>query len=118
MLAPLPSQSPAPGATMRRSPASSFVLGTFVLAAVLLPQRAGAQINGIGPTGPVVRAFQGFSFTEGPAQNAAGDLYFTDVNTNTIHRVDTANVLSTFLNGSQAANGLDFDRNDRSPASW
>lgn len=72
-----------------------------------------AQIGGIGPVGPIVRAFQGFSFTEGPAQSASGDLYFTDVNTNLIHRVDTANTLSTFLSNSQAANGIDFDRTDR-----
>jgi gluconolactonase len=85
----------------------------FAALAGLLLVPAPAQIPGIGPTGPVVRAFQGFNFTEGPAQSASGDLYFTDVNTNIIHRVDTANALSPFLTGSQAANGLDFDRTDR-----
>jgi gluconolactonase len=82
-------------------------------AVFLSPTFAPAQIPGIGPTGPVVRAFMGFNFTEGPAQSASGDLYFTDVNTNIIHKVDTANVRTTFLSNSMAANGVDFDRTDR-----
>ncbi len=88
-------------------------LALLVPCCVTLATRAPAQINGIGPIGPVVRAFQGFSFTEGPAQSACGDLYFTDVTTNIIHRVDTSNVLSTFLPASQSANGIEFDRTDR-----
>ena len=88
--------------------------GPFALLALLaLASATAAQIPGIGPTGPVTRPFQGFSFTEGPAQDAAGDLYFTDVSTNTIHRVDTTNTLSTFLSASQSANGIDFDRTGR-----
>jgi gluconolactonase len=55
----------------------------------------------------------GFSFTEGPAQSATGDFYFSDVTTNTIHKVDQSNQLSTFLTASRAANGIEFDRTDR-----
>jgi gluconolactonase len=72
-----------------------------------------AQIPGIGPVGPVTRADTGFTFTEGPAQDAGGNLYFSDVQGNRIHRVDPNGNRTTFLDPSGNANGIFFDRDDR-----
>jgi gluconolactonase len=80
---------------------------------LILALPATAQIPGIGPKGPVTRPFTGFTFTEGPAQDAAGNLYFSDVQGNRIHKVDTASNLTTFLTPSGNANGIFFDRFDR-----
>ena len=36
-------------------------------------------IAGIGPAGPIEKVQGGFTFTEGPAADAGGNVYFTDV---------------------------------------
>lgn len=45
-------------------------------------------------------------FTEGPAVNAAGELFFSDISTNRIHRLATDNTVSVFAEHTGAANGL------------
>ncbi len=50
----------------------------------------------------------GHKFTEGPAVNDAGDLFFTDIPNNRIHKVDTDGNVSVFAEDSGAANGLMF----------
>jgi gluconolactonase len=72
-----------------------------------------AQINGIGPTGQVERTQMGFQFTEGPAADLLGNIYFTDVQRNRIHKIDTAGQLTTFLENTQGMNGLMFDPRGR-----
>lgn len=51
-----------------------------------------------------------FRFTEGPAADAAGNVYFTDIPNNRIHMWSTDGKLSTFLENSGGANGLYFDK--------
>ena len=53
----------------------------------------------------------GFKFTEGPAADAKGDVYFSDIPNNRIHKwsVETKK-LSTFRENSGGANGLYFDK--------
>lgn len=52
-----------------------------------------------------------FKFTEGPAADAQGDVYFTDIPTNRILKWSVADgTLSTFLENSGGANGLYFDK--------
>jgi len=51
-----------------------------------------------------------FSFTEGPAADEAGNVYFTDIQNNRIHIWSVDNQLSTFRENSGGANGLFFDR--------
>jgi len=51
----------------------------------------------------------GFVFTEGPAADAEGNVYFSDIPNNRIHRWSTDGQLSTFREESGAANGLMFD---------
>jgi gluconolactonase len=80
---------------------------------LLAAANARAQIPGIGPVGQVVQAQMGFQFTEGPAADAQGNIYFTDVQRSRIHKIDTAGKLTTFLENTQGMNGLMFDPRGR-----
>jgi gluconolactonase len=87
---------------------------------LVLAQAAGARaaeeagpIPGIGPRGEVKALHSGFKFTEGPAADARGDVYFTDVQANRIYKVDAEGSLSTFLEESRGCNGLMFDGRGR-----
>ncbi|WP_367866239.1 SMP-30/gluconolactonase/LRE family protein [Pedobacter sp. WC2423] len=51
-----------------------------------------------------------FTFTEGPAVNAKGDVYFTDQPNNQIWKYDTNGKLSLFMNKAGRANGTYFDK--------
>ena len=62
--------------------------------------QAGATIT------PVVGNLQ---FGEGPAADASGNVFFSDITANTIYKWSTAGVLTTFRTGSGGANGLAFD---------
>lgn len=55
----------------------------------------------------------GFKFTEGPAVDAQGNLFFTDIPNNRIHKVDAQGKLSTFVENSAATNGLMFGPDGR-----
>jgi gluconolactonase len=85
----------------------SWVLLALVLAA---PAQAAAEepkpIPGIGPVGPVVKLHTGFRFTEGPAADRHGNVYFSDIPNERIHKVDRDGQLSLFREKSNRANGL------------
>jgi gluconolactonase len=51
-----------------------------------------------------------FKFTEGPAADAKGNVYFSDIPSNRIHKWSLDGKLSTFLENSGGANGLHFDK--------
>lgn len=51
-----------------------------------------------------------FSFTEGPATDKAGNIFFTDQPNNKIWKYSTDGKLSVFLDPAGRANGLAFDR--------
>jgi len=51
-----------------------------------------------------------YRFTEGPAADRAGNVYFTDVANNRIHRWNLGGTVSVFRENSGGANGLAFDR--------
>lgn len=51
-----------------------------------------------------------FTFTEGPAVNAKGDIYFTDQPNNQIWKYDTNGNLSLFMDKAGRANGTYFDK--------
>lgn len=55
----------------------------------------------------------GFGFTEGPAADDEGNLYFSDIANNRIHKLDTQGNLSVVRENSNAANGLAFDEDGR-----
>lgn len=79
-----------------------------VLTLLLLSSTAIAAdaIPGVGPVGDVKKVHTGFSFTEGPAADADGNLYFTDIPNNRIHKMDASGQLSVFVEPSGHCNGL------------
>lgn len=58
----------------------------------------------------VAKLAGGFQFTEGPAADKQGNVYFTDIRNNRIHRWSLDGKLSAFLENSGGANGLFFDK--------
>ena len=51
---------------------------------------------------------EGHGFTEGPAVNDQGDVFFTDIPNGKIHKVDTEGNVSLFADNSPGVNGLMF----------
>jgi hypothetical protein len=58
----------------------------------------------------LTRLVSGLQFAEGPAADAAGNVFFTDIRGNTIHQWTTGGQLSVSRTNSGGANGLAFDR--------
>lgn len=52
-----------------------------------------------------------FRFTEGPASDVDGNIFFTDIPNNRIHKWSLDSKLSAFRENSGGANGLFFDKN-------
>jgi len=83
------------------------------LAAIILVAAAQtllAQSAIIAPGAKVELLAGGFKFTEGPAVDKAGNVYFTDQPNDRILMWSTDGKLTTFLQGSGRSNGLSFDR--------
>lgn len=70
---------------------------------------AADPIPGIGPKGAVVKVHGDLEFTEGPAWDGKGNLYFSDIPANKIYRLDSDRKLSVFLEPSGTTNGLMFN---------
>jgi gluconolactonase len=68
-----------------------------------------SQSSIIAPNAKLERLSGGFSFTEGCASDAAGNVYFTDQPNDRIHIWSVEGKLSTYLQGSGRANGMSFD---------
>lgn len=64
----------------------------------------------IAPGAKLEKPASGFEFTEGPAANAAGDVFFTDQPNDRILKWSVEGKLSTFLKPCGRSNGLCFDR--------
>lgn len=79
------------------------VLSVFV---AVSPLQAADKIPGIGPVGEIKKLHTGLQFTEGPAADRHGNLYFSDIPANKIYKLDSAGMLSTFLEPSNHTNGL------------
>lgn len=65
----------------------------------------------IAPGAKVEKLADGFAFTEGPAVDASGNVYFTDQPNNLILKWSVDGTLSTFSSDPGRANGLYFDKN-------
>lgn len=82
-----------------------------VLIALLLLAAYGAAGQGIvGPGAELVQLADGFRFTEGPAADLKGNVYFTDQPNNRILKWSVDGKLSVFHEEPGRANGLYFDR--------
>ncbi len=56
---------------------------------------------------------EGYGFTEGPAADAAGNVYFTDIPKNRIHKIDLQGQVTVFAEETGGANGLMFGPDGR-----
>jgi sugar lactone lactonase YvrE len=56
---------------------------------------------------------EGHRFTEGPAANVKGEVYFNDIPNNTTHKVGPDGAVSTFVSDSKRANGQAFGPDGR-----
>jgi gluconolactonase len=84
-----------------------LALGVFVL-----PLSAGDDIKPIahiGPVGKITKLPAKFQFTEGPAPDGKGNLYFSDIPAEKIFKLDPAGTLSVFTDKSNHSNGLKFN---------
>ena len=79
----------------------------FAICGDLLAKKESLVADGSKP----VKLAGGFKFTEGPAADSKGDVYFTDIPNNRIHKWSTVDKkLSTFIEDSGGANGLYFSK--------
>lgn len=84
----------------------SFASLVLVANLAFAAEPASKPIPGIGPVGEIKKLHGDFKFTEGPAADRHGNLYFTDIPAEKIYVVDAAGKLSVFLEGSKKVNGL------------
>src|SRR5271156_1366566 len=90
-------------------------MAKIIMAGVLSAVLLGAQANQ-GPNSPILapgarleKLAGDFKFTEGPAADAEGNVFFTDQPNDRILKWSTDGKLSTFLRPCGRANGLCFD---------
>jgi gluconolactonase len=81
-----------------------------LLFAVLAVGCNGEQLSVLAAGAKVEKLAGGFKFTEGPAADAEGNVFFTDIPNNRIHKWSLEGKLSTFRKNSGGANGLYFDK--------
>ena len=86
-----PSATPA-------SPASTPTSGAAVPSKQPTPSSASLQ-----------RVSGSYQFTEGPAVDSAGNVYFSDINAGKIYRWTVDGSVTTFVSGLDKPNGLEFD---------
>jgi gluconolactonase len=82
---------------------------TFVVSLVLLAPEALAAESPVAPGAKLVKLAGGFVFTEGPACDADGNVYFTDQPNDRILKWSADGKLTTFLQPCGRSNGLCFD---------
>lgn len=64
------------------------------------------KIPGVGPAGEIKKLYSGAKFTEGPIGDASGNVYFSDIPNEKIHKIDAEGKPSVFREKSNNANGL------------
>lgn len=86
-----------------------------LLMAFLSAGCSGEQLSVVADGAKVEKLAGGFKFTEGPAADAKGNIFFTDIPNNQIHKWSLGGKplrgkLSTFRENSGGSNGLYFDK--------
>jgi gluconolactonase len=89
----------------------ALLTGAMASAETLLGQGEGDSkpIAGIGPTGPIKKWHTGFKFVEGPVADGKGNVYFSDLQANKIHKIDSEGKLSVWSDQLKGPNGLMFN---------
>ncbi len=84
----------------------------LLLATVLLAAAAtcAQDRSPVAPGATLEKLADGFQFTEGPASDAAGNVYFTDQPNDRILKWSVDGKLTTFMQPAGRSNGLYFDR--------
>jgi gluconolactonase len=82
----------------------------FVTLALALPALAAQDASPVAPGAKLEKLASGFKFTEGPAPDADGNVYFTDQPNDRILKWSTDGKLSTFMEPCGRSNGLCFDK--------
>ncbi len=89
------------------------ILSLTLLVMLLSFRPAVSQDDGLSeilkPGASLVKLAGEFSFTEGPAADKAGNVYFTDQPNDRIMKWSSKGVLSTFMQPSGRSNGMFFD---------
>jgi gluconolactonase len=86
-------------------------IGLVVLAVMLVTVGRGAEkVSVIAPGAKVEKLAGDFKFTEGPASDAEGNVFFTDQPNNKIYKWSVEGKLTVFHESPGRANGLYFDR--------
>jgi gluconolactonase len=84
--------------------------GTFPLA---LRDGRPSVIDIVDPNEPWVLVGEGFKSTNGPACDASGNVFFTDVPNDKIYRVDLDGEVSLFVDGAKGPDGATFGPDGR-----
>lgn len=71
------------------------------------------SFNLVRPGAALIKVSDQFKFTEGPATDRKGNIYFTDQPNDKIWKYGTDEKLSLFLDKTRRSNGLHFDRKGR-----
>lgn len=82
----------------------------FIILCMMPLSQAIAQISVVAPGAKLKKLPATFAFSEGPAVNKKGDVYFTDQPNDQIWKYDTKGKLTLFMDKTGRANGLYFDR--------
>jgi gluconolactonase len=91
----------------------SIIVSAAIVLFSLYTHSAQAQAKDSGlisPGAQVVKVRGGFGFVEGPVADRNGNLFFTDINNNRIHKLDQDGTLSIVREPTNRANGLIFDK--------
>ena len=82
----------------------------LMLIPMLVGRAAGSESAIIAPGAKLEKLAGGFEFTEGPASDSEGNVFFTDQPNDRILKWSTQGKLSTFMQPCGRSNGLCFDR--------
>jgi gluconolactonase len=86
-------------------------IGLVVLVVILITISSSAEkVSVIAPGAKVEKLASDFKFTEGAASDAEGNVFFSDIPNNRIHKWSLNGKLSTFRENSGGSNGLYVDK--------
>lgn len=96
---------------MTSFPKTGFVLAFFLtVCSYSYGQELADSVKVVAKGATVQKITSQFTFTEGPAVNKKGDIYFTDQPNDKIWKYDTDGKLSLFMDKTGRSNGLYFDK--------
>jgi gluconolactonase len=81
----------------------------IALTAVGQADEKAGSLAGIGPKGEIAKVQGGFQFTEGPAADKKGTIYFSDIPADRVYKVEADGQVSVFRKPSNHTNGTMFN---------